>query len=272
MSALWAWRGTSSVSSYGPAVWHHRSQFFRNRMHRLPVSSPLSKTKRRGACAVLPARLLFLAIARRGLTTCGDLPAAGAERSRAIRRASRSQTRWSRARRWLQRRASRPLVARPGNKSDRLRQLDLCRSFSMAIQCCTRHLRRFPSIADSSGKCLHLDDVPCAGTCARSTGLSFEAHELLDPAGRLVVQVPNAASWQFLMFGEHWNGVDVPRHLWNFRVTDLEKSSTGADLKSYAANTFRCEIIRRAWRPLLLRRSIRWLGASVKWKRVRPSR
>lgn len=50
-----------------------------------------------------------------------------------------------------------------------------------------------------------------------------KAHELLDPAGRLVVQVPNAASWQFLMFGEHWNGVDVPRHLWNFRLTDLEK-------------------------------------------------
>lgn len=50
-----------------------------------------------------------------------------------------------------------------------------------------------------------------------------KARELLASNGRLVVQVPNAASWQFLMFGEHWNGVDVPRHLWNFRVTDLEK-------------------------------------------------
>lgn len=49
-----------------------------------------------------------------------------------------------------------------------------------------------------------------------------KARELLDPDGRLVVQVPNAASWQFLMFGENWNGVDVPRHLWNFRVSDLE--------------------------------------------------
>lgn len=47
------------------------------------------------------------------------------------------------------------------------------------------------------------------------------AHRLLKPDGRLVVQVPNAASWQFLMFGENWNGIDVPRHLHNFRLNDL---------------------------------------------------
>jgi SAM-dependent methyltransferase len=47
------------------------------------------------------------------------------------------------------------------------------------------------------------------------------AHRLLQPNGRLVVQVPNAASWQFLLFGEAWNGIDVPRHLHNFRLSDL---------------------------------------------------
>jgi 2-polyprenyl-3-methyl-5-hydroxy-6-metoxy-1,4-benzoquinol methylase len=47
------------------------------------------------------------------------------------------------------------------------------------------------------------------------------ARELLRDDGRLVVQVPNAASWQFLIFGENWNGIDVPRHLWNFRLGDL---------------------------------------------------
>lgn len=47
------------------------------------------------------------------------------------------------------------------------------------------------------------------------------ARELLADEGRLVVQVPNAASWQFLIFGESWNGIDVPRHLWNFRLSDL---------------------------------------------------
>lgn len=47
------------------------------------------------------------------------------------------------------------------------------------------------------------------------------AHELLRPNGRLIVQVPNAACWQFLLFGERWNGVDVPRHLINFKESDI---------------------------------------------------
>jgi SAM-dependent methyltransferase len=48
------------------------------------------------------------------------------------------------------------------------------------------------------------------------------AHQLLRPDGRLIVQVPNAACWQFLLFGERWNGIDVPRHLINFRLSDLD--------------------------------------------------
>lgn len=47
------------------------------------------------------------------------------------------------------------------------------------------------------------------------------AHRLLAPGGRLVVQVPNAASWQFLLFGEAWNGLDIPRHLIDFKEQDL---------------------------------------------------
>ena len=55
------------------------------------------------------------------------------------------------------------------------------------------------------------------------------ARELLQPNGRLIVQVPNAASWQFRLLGPRWNGVDVPRHLTNFRARDLEMllSATG---------------------------------------------
>jgi SAM-dependent methyltransferase len=49
------------------------------------------------------------------------------------------------------------------------------------------------------------------------------AHDLLAPGGRLVVQVPNAASWQFRLLGRSWNGVDVPRHLFDFRGSDVEK-------------------------------------------------
>jgi SAM-dependent methyltransferase len=49
------------------------------------------------------------------------------------------------------------------------------------------------------------------------------AHQLLRDEGRLVIQVPNAASWQFRLLGGAWNGVDVPRHLFDFRDRDVEK-------------------------------------------------
>ncbi|MCC7174366.1 MAG: class I SAM-dependent methyltransferase [Bryobacterales bacterium] len=48
------------------------------------------------------------------------------------------------------------------------------------------------------------------------------ARELLRPDGRLVIQVPNASSWQFLLLGENWSGLDVPRHLFSFRLHDVE--------------------------------------------------
>ena len=48
------------------------------------------------------------------------------------------------------------------------------------------------------------------------------ARALLRPEGRLIIQIPNASSWQFLLFGEYWNGVDVPRHLINYRQKDME--------------------------------------------------
>jgi SAM-dependent methyltransferase len=47
------------------------------------------------------------------------------------------------------------------------------------------------------------------------------AYRVLHPQGRLIVQVPNAASWQFAVLGSSWNGLDVPRHLHNFRESDL---------------------------------------------------
>jgi SAM-dependent methyltransferase len=49
------------------------------------------------------------------------------------------------------------------------------------------------------------------------------ARDLLRPGGRLIVQVPNASSWQCLLFGERWNGFDIPRHLVNYRGRDLDR-------------------------------------------------
>ena len=51
-----------------------------------------------------------------------------------------------------------------------------------------------------------------------------EACRLLRPGGRLIVQVPNAACWQFALLGAAWNGVDTPRAHSSISATpDLEK-------------------------------------------------
>lgn len=83
--------------------------------------------------------------------------------------------------------------------------------------------------------CGTLSRAPFApGSCAAVTmfhvlqhlyqpaGYLDAARQLLAPEGRLIVQVPNVACWQFLLLGEHWNGIDVPRHLIDFRLADLE--------------------------------------------------
>jgi 2-polyprenyl-3-methyl-5-hydroxy-6-metoxy-1,4-benzoquinol methylase len=49
------------------------------------------------------------------------------------------------------------------------------------------------------------------------------ARQLLQPGGRLIVQVPNIDCWQYSLLRSNWNGVDVPRHLHDFRTSDLER-------------------------------------------------
>jgi hypothetical protein len=46
---------------------------------------------------------------------------------------------------------------------------------------------------------------------------------LLASDGRLIVQVPNAGCWQFRFLGRWWNGLDVPRHLFDYRDSDIAK-------------------------------------------------
>jgi SAM-dependent methyltransferase len=48
------------------------------------------------------------------------------------------------------------------------------------------------------------------------------ARDLLVQNGRLIVQVPNASCWQLTLFGDAWNGLDIPRHLIDFRTKDIE--------------------------------------------------
>lgn len=53
----------------------------------------------------------------------------------------------------------------------------------------------------------------------------------LRPDGRLIVQVPNADCWQFLMLGDSWNGIDIPRHLVDYKTRDVEKLLESAGLE-----------------------------------------
>lgn len=52
------------------------------------------------------------------------------------------------------------------------------------------------------------------------TALAY-AGGLLKPGGSLILQVPNAASFQARLFGTRWYGLDVPRHLINFTPQSL---------------------------------------------------
>ncbi len=48
-----------------------------------------------------------------------------------------------------------------------------------------------------------------------------EARRILGPAGRLIVAVPNLASWQARCAGAAWVHLDVPRHLFHFTPATL---------------------------------------------------
>lgn len=46
---------------------------------------------------------------------------------------------------------------------------------------------------------------------------------LLRPGGRLIVEVPNIASWYARFFGDDWFHYDVPRHLFHFNPDTLRR-------------------------------------------------
>jgi SAM-dependent methyltransferase len=65
-----------------------------------------------------------------------------------------------------------------------------------------------------------------------------EAHRLLERGGSIVVQVPNADSWQFRLMGAAWNGVDVPRHLFDYRARDVAALLEGAGFEVVRSKHF----------------------------------
>ncbi len=67
----------------------------------------------------------------------------------------------------------------------------------------------------------HLDD-PAATLAACAARLT--------PTGRIVISVPNLASWQARLFGPRWFHLDVPRHLVHFSPRALDRAFAAAGL------------------------------------------
>jgi len=49
----------------------------------------------------------------------------------------------------------------------------------------------------------------------------IETHRLLKPGGLCFISVPNFSSWERLLFGPRWCGLDAPRHLFQFTPSTL---------------------------------------------------
>jgi 2-polyprenyl-3-methyl-5-hydroxy-6-metoxy-1,4-benzoquinol methylase len=60
-----------------------------------------------------------------------------------------------------------------------------------------------------------------------------ELKRLLKPGGTIMIAVPNFNSYDAKYYGEFWAAYDVPRHLWHFSKTSIEKlvASQGLTLK-----------------------------------------
>ncbi len=60
-------------------------------------------------------------------------------------------------------------------------------------------------------------------------------HNWLRPHGQLIVWMPNFGSLERRVFGRHWAGLDVPRHLYHFSLESLETAlrTSGFRLQSW---------------------------------------
>jgi len=55
-----------------------------------------------------------------------------------------------------------------------------------------------------------------------------EVRRLLVPGGDLIVQIPVLDSWQARLLGRWWGGLDVPRHLVDYRAANLRSALAAA--------------------------------------------
>jgi len=58
-----------------------------------------------------------------------------------------------------------------------------------------------------------------------------ELKRLIKPSGTIVIAVPNFKSFDANFYGRHWAAFDVPRHIWHFSKTAIEKLFAEKEMK-----------------------------------------
>lgn len=65
-----------------------------------------------------------------------------------------------------------------------------------------------------------------------------EAKRIIKPGGSLIVQVPNAASYQARLFGGKWFALDAPRHRYHFTLSLLDRLLSEIGFEVYRVTYF----------------------------------
>ena len=58
-----------------------------------------------------------------------------------------------------------------------------------------------------------------------------ELKRLIKPTGTIIIAVPNFKSFDANFYGRHWAAYDVPRHIWHFSKTTIEKLFAEKEMK-----------------------------------------
>ncbi len=99
---------------------------------------------------------------------------------------------------------------------------------------------------------------------------------LLTPGGRIIIEVPNLASWQFHFAGPHWVHLDVPRHLGHFTPDTIRFALEQAGLQVECFGFVSVEYDPFGWVQAVLNQMgfpqnllLRWLAGAWRGDRAR---